>query len=348
MAVYALTAAGAELARRLARALPGAKVFLPHRLAQAGEAGFSKISEALSENFPRFRGHVAIAATGIVVRALAPLLAHKALDPGVVVVDQAGQFAISLLAGHLGGANGLARQVAGLLGGQAVITTATDVAGLPSLEMEARSRGLGLENLPALAGVSLAVLEGRPVTVQDPEGWLWPWLAERWPGVFQLAAGPPALTEAGEPRVRVDWRAMPAAEGELVLRPPCLAVGLGCNRGTDQAEMAELLEKVLNSHGFSRASLARLASAEVKRDEPGLLELARGLNLPLEFYSPEELKQIKVPNPSTTVEKHVGTQSVCEAAAQLAARGGPLVVPKHKTPNVTVAVALLRPEASSR
>lgn len=349
LAVYALTSVGARLARGLVLALPEATLFLPRALAEpsTGEEPFERLAPALAANFSQYGGHVVLAAAGIVVRALAPLLVHKAQDPAVVVVDQAGRFAVSLLSGHLGGANSLARRVAEILGGQAVITTATDSAGLPSLEMLAGELGYAVQNLPALAGVSMALLEGRQPALHDPQGWLWPLLERRWSGLFILAKDDQVAGLRDRPLIWVGWRAIEAPPAWLVLRPPALVAGLGCNRGTDVDEMESLLRRVLHDQGLSPACLACLASVEAKRDEAGLIELAARLGLPLKFYSPEELATVEVPNPSATVAKHMGVASVCEAAALLAAHSRRLLVKKHKSANVTLALALASPRASS-
>lgn len=337
LAIYALTARGAESARRLRPALgPGARLFLPERMARSaeGETAFVRLAPTLAANWAGFDGHVFFAAAGIVVRALVGLLQDKACDPAVVVCDPDGRFAVSLLAGHLGGANALARRVATTLGGQAVITTATDNAGLPSLELVAAAAGLRVENLKALAGVSAALLDGRPVAIDDPEDWLASRLAEDWPGRFP-AAGP----EAG-PSVGVDWRARAPRPDELLLRPPALWLGMGCNRGAPAAEMDELLTRVLAEAGLCPLALAGLASATAKSDEAGILALARARGLETRFYDAQTLDAVAVPNPSDQPRRHLGTQSVAEAAALLAAGpGGRLLVEKRKSHNVTLAVA---------
>ncbi|MFH1057913.1 MAG: cobalamin biosynthesis protein [Pseudomonadota bacterium] len=346
IAVYALTAQGAASARRLAAGLgEGARLYLPARLVQpgqpgqpgqSGEVGFARIAEAIAANWPEHAGHVCFAASGIVVRAIAPLLMGKAVDPAVVVCDPAGRYAVSLIAGHIGGANALARRVAAILGGVAVITTATDAAGLPSLELLAAEAGLAVENLGALAGVSAALLDGRAVAVDDPAGWLLPRLARDWPGLFT-----PGPAGAEGPQVGVDWRARPPRPGELLLRPPALWTGLGCNRGTAADEMDELLTATLAAHGLSPLALAGLVSVAVKADEPGFADLAARRGLGLKFYSAAELDAVAVPNPSDQPARHVGTHSVAEAAAMLAAGpGGSLIVQKQKSVNVTLALAL--------
>ena len=342
LAVYALNRPGAVLARRLAAALEGAELFLPSRLAGPGERGFSRLGEALARNFTRYRGHVLFAASGLVVRALAGLLKAKDRDPAVVVVDPAGRFAVSLLSGHLGGANRLARETARILGGQAVITTATDGQGLPSLEVVAVERGCRVENLPALARFSTALLEGRRPGLYDPAGWLAPALAP-WGGNFSLLERPPGPAWEGRPLAWVHWGRRRTPASWLVVRPPALVLGLGCNRGTPVEALEEFLLQTLAEHDLAPASLAILASVEAKRDEPGLLELARRRGLECVFFPATRLAAVEVPTPSALVDRHMGTASVCEAAALLAAGSRRLLVKKRKTADVTLALALRRP-----
>ena len=126
----------------------------------------------------------------------------------------------------------------------------------------------------------------------------------------------------------------------LILRPPTLTAGIGCNRDTAMQEMKALLERVFEQFHISLHSLIGLASIRLKADEAGLLLLAENMDLPLYFYDRQELNQVKtIENPSLMVEKHVGVKSVCEAAAILAAKNGTLLVPKHSTKNATVALA---------
>ena len=337
-AVYALTRAGARSAVRLAREMDGGELFLPGRLASdfPGAVAFDRLAQALAANFERYDGHVLFCAAGIVVRALAPLLQDKTRDPAVVVADQEGRHAVSLLSGHLGGANDLARKVAAILGGRAVITTATDIQGLPSLETEAVGLGCGVENIRALAKISSDLLDGVAVRVFDPGGWIRPVL-ERWPGLFE----PLEQARGDEPKlVWVGWEALDPPPGWLILRPPCLALGIGCNRDTPAQEIQELFQEVFGQEGLSPACVFSLASVEAKRDEPGLLEFGRSLGLEPLFYGPDQLNEIEVPNPSAMVRRHLGVESVCEAAAILAADRGRLLVQKRKTKNVTLAVGL--------
>lgn len=333
IALWALTPGGAALAARLAAGLPGAELLVPEALLSAAPDAvpFASLKTELAARFRAYRGHVCVMATGIVVRLIAGLLVHKAEDPAVVVVDEAGRFAISLVSGHLGGANELARRVAAVIGAQPVVTTATDVNGVPAIDLVALELGLAVENPAAIKRVNMALLAGEPVAVHDPMGLL----SGRVPGAVP--------DEAGElpARVWVDDRAVEPPAGALVLRPRSLVAGIGCNRHTGADEMRELLLATLQAAGLAPASLARLASVDLKADEPGLSGLAAELGLPVDYFSREEIRRVEadVPTPSARVRHHIGVNSVCEAAAILASRGGTLIVPKRSSKNATVAVA---------
>jgi cobalt-precorrin 5A hydrolase/precorrin-3B C17-methyltransferase len=210
--------------------------------------------EALEKAWRTSREIVFFGATGIAVRLAAPLLAGKASDPALVVVDDAGRYAVSLVSGHEGGANDLARRVAGQLGAEAVITTAS-------------------EALP---------------------------------------------------------------DRDLVL-------GIGCSSGASADDIETLARETLAEVGASFESVVEIASIDLKRDEPGLLQFAGRWHTSLRCFSADELRAVEAPNPSATVAAAVGTPSVAEAAASLASAGR-LIVEKRTSANVTVAVAR-RPRA---
>jgi cobalt-precorrin 5A hydrolase len=337
--VAALTPQGADLARRLVEELPDALCYLPGGQVQSpDERGFAKVAEVIAGAFAHQEDLVCIMAAGIVVRGLAPHLKGKDRDPAVVVVDEAGRFAVSLLSGHLGGANDLARRVAAILGAEAVITTATDVQGLPALDVIARQSGLVIENLEAVRPIHLALLQGRPARLVDPEGCLKEALA----GHLHRFVDEPDLDAAlslDEPTVYVGWRERPWPPGWLVLRPKNLIAGMGCHQGVIAAELVEFISRIFAQEGLSLGSLKALATIAAKKDEPGLIAAARKLGVPLLWFSAEELNRIPTPHPSPQATKHVGAASVSEAAA-LKAGGMKLLIPKIKAKNATLAVAL--------
>ncbi|MBA5222133.1 precorrin-3B C(17)-methyltransferase [Streptomyces griseoaurantiacus] len=291
------TAAGAAARDRLAAAWPDrTRVY-------EGPVG-----EAVRRAFGECEQLVCFLATGAVVRLLAPLLGDKRADPGVVCVDEAGRFAVSLVGGHGGGANELARAVGGVLGAEPVVTTATDAADLPGLDT------LGLPVGGAVAAVSRALLDGEPVVLRAEVAWPLP---------------PLPLADRGAYTVRVTDRVVEPDAREAVLRPPTLVVGVGASRGAPVAEVLGLVEDTLRGAGLSAASLAELATVDAKADEPGLLGAAERLGVPLVTYSAAELAEVDVPNPSKAPLAALGTPSVAEAAALL--RGGELLVPKRKS-----------------
>lgn len=342
IAIWALTTEGARLGRRLQDHLPGSRLFLGPRVKGfADHDRFHRLGDALPRHFRRFKGHVFIMAAGIVVRSLAALVAHKTEDPAVVVLDECGHHAVSLLSGHLGGANGLARRIGACIGARPVITTATDLRRVPAIDLLAQERGMVIENPEAIRHVSMALLEGRPVALHDPQGHFADALPLEGFHTARDRDGPAdTWRPKGSPGVWVDDIRIDLSAEILVLRPPSLFVGVGCNRNTERAEILALLNRVLDTHRLAAASIAGLASIDLKADERGLLDLAETLSRPLTFYSRDQLAAVRdVPSPSKMVEKHVGVKSVCEAAALLASGNGSLIAPKQVTPNATIAIA---------
>lgn len=345
--MWILTPNGTRLAAAISQNLPNVGLFASQNIPGiSGDAcRFESLPAAVAQNFSRFAGHIFIMSTGIVVRVIAPLLRHKTQDPAVVIIDDAGRHAISLIAGHLGGANDLTRRVAAIVGADPVITTATDVNGLPAIDVLARQHNLFIENPAAIKSVNMALLKGQTIHVHDPFNRLedslanlhpWPGLQLK-PNIKKNGQTPESEIIAGVFIDDVKWN-LPAQV--LVLRPASLVAGIGCNRNTRAAEIKALLEEVLAAGNLAQSSLKCIASINLKADEPGLLELADMLNLPLVFFDREQLRQVEaIENPSTRVEKHVGVKSVCEAAAILAAQNGTLIVPKHTTRNATAAIA---------
>ena len=346
-AIWVITPNGTKLAEMLSRKLSQSDVYISRNIASTpiGHLRFQSLSEALSHKFNRYSGHIFIMSTGIVVRVIAPLVKSKLEDPAVVVVDDQANHAISLLSGHLGGANALTLKIADIIGADPVITTATDVNRVPAVDMLAKEKDLLIENPRAIKTVNMALLKGEKILVHDPFGFVGNCL----PRIESITYGgttkdPKKHGSANEfesaPGIYIDDVIVDLPPQVLVLRPASLAAGIGCNRNTAMEEMKALLEDVLETHHLAPSSLKSLASIDVKSDESGLLSLAENLNLPLLFYNRQELNQVKeIKNPSIVVEKHVGVKSVCEAAAIQAARNGTLIVPKHLTKNVTVAIA---------
>ncbi|AWE49575.1 MULTISPECIES: precorrin-3B C(17)-methyltransferase [Streptomyces] len=291
------TAAGAAARDRLAAAWPDRTRVYDGPVGDAVRRAFGECGQL-----------VCFLATGAVVRLIAPLLDDKTADPGVVCVDEGGRFAVALTGGHGGGANDLAYEVGEVLDAEPVVTTATDAVGLPGLDT------LGLPVEGDVAGVSRALLDGEPVALRAEVAWPLPPL--------------PAGTE-GAYTVRVTDRLVEAVEREVVLRPPTLVVGVGASRGAPADEVLTLVGDALRDAGLSAASVAELATVDAKAGEPGIVEAAERLGVPLVTHAPDLLAAVPVPHPSDAPLAAVGTPSVAEAAALV--RGGELLVPKRKS-----------------
>ncbi|MDR2421919.1 MAG: cobalamin biosynthesis protein, partial [Deltaproteobacteria bacterium] len=295
---------------------------------------FESLAESLKANFKSYDGHVTIGAIGLYFRLLAPLITDKRSDPAVVALGEDGQYAVSLLSGHLGGANDLTKIIAQLSDGQAVITTATDLNEKPALEVLARTNGLVAQNWPRLAPLARLLAEGEPVPIHDPHGFMTAALSP-WAGSFRPFRGEPE--EAG---LWVDFLA-PAPSYCFILRPRVLVVGLGSHREVTRDELYEPLAATFRERNLALGSIRLLATIDRRAQERAFLDLANDLDAPLLAFPPEELAKVEAPNPSALVRKNVGVDSVCEAAALLAAQPGNLLVPKQKTKKVTLAVALI-------
>ncbi len=343
VALWAVTPGGLALAAALCHRLDGTLLYHSGRLSVPADLvpercrAFGRLRPAVATFFTAHTSHVFVMSTGIVVRCIAPLLEDKTRDPAVVVIDEAGRHAISLVSGHIGGANALAATVARAIGATPVITTATDVNALPAVDIMAVEKGLFIENPAAIRHVNMALLEKRPLGLYDPFGLF----RESLPGAVSVApcSDPAAALTGLQPAVFVDDRVRDLPETTLVLRPASLVVGVGCNRHTPADEIHDFILAVLDGARLSHASIVSLASIDLKQDEAGLLAAARRLDLPIRFFSRVQLAKVEnIQSPSQMVQKHIGVNSVCEAAALKAAPRGALVVPKRKTPNVTVAV----------
>jgi cobalt-precorrin 5A hydrolase len=347
IAIWAITPNGVLLAKKLAKKLPEVDLFISGKFTDTSFAAtsFRSFSEALSNAFYQYTSHIFIMSTGIVVRVIAPLIRSKIEDPAIVVVDDQGNHAVSLLSGHIGGANALAITVAELIGARPVITTATDVNQIVAIDVLAKEKQLYIETPQAIKTVNMALLKGENIYLHDPFGLMVETIPHSMPwsnAALNMRSAPDDKNEKTDnlPRVFIDDVRVDLPPDVLILRPPTLFAGIGCNRNTRMEEIKDLFERVFEQFHLARGSLNGIASIKLKADEPGLLALADSLDLPLYFYDKEELNQVKeIKNPSAMVEKHVGVKSVCEAAAILAAQRGTLVVPKQTTPDVTVAVA---------
>ena len=301
------------------------------------------LAATVREHWADTDGFVLVAAVGACVRIVAPLLTGKESDPAVVCVDDGGRFAVSLLGGHSAGANDLAGDVARMLGAEAVVTTATDATGTVAID---RLSGYTVEG--DVAAVTAALLDGRPVAIENRLDWPLPPALRR--ALASAASGDDSANDTAPTIVvtdLLDWAggtggAGPASPAAVaVLRPPSLVAGIGASTDPPAEELAELLRASLSEAGLSPRSLSSVATIDRRATEPAV----ESLGLPIVAFTSSELAAVEVPNPSEIVRAAVGTASVAEAAALLAAGpGATLLLPKRAAPHCTLALArALRP-----
>lgn len=372
IAIAGFTANGCVLAQKIANELEGARAWAPHRISEeVGLPGFDSVGAWAGEAFAQgCDGIVFVGACGIAVRAVAPYVASKMHDPAVVCVDEAGRWAISLLSGHVGGANDLACRIARIVGATPVVTTATDVRGVFAIDEWAARCGLAIANPQLIKRVSGALLEGGHVGVRVgrqvslagelPAGFA----CEEFAGGTDSASG---TNDADDIRTPCPTEAAPdsadvacALHAHVHIGPelPCesdpdtlylitrnAVVGVGCRRGCEPAILQDSVEAALAGLGLAPEAVSTLATIDLKAAEPAVVELAAKHGWRLRTFSAQTLAAQDGDFASSEfVRTHVGVDNVCERA--LACCGAVRVLNKQAHQGTTVAVGLV-PEVLS-
>lgn len=333
IALFALTRNAAVKASEIAAGLDSAKIFIPEKYASSVPElrrvpwKDGCFSETLRNAWHSFDALILVMASGIAVREIGGLCADKKTDPAVVLCDERGNYAVSLLSGHIGGANDLARDVARITGGRAVITTGSDVNEIPAVDAFAARCHYAIRNPDVLTSFAASVLDGSPVSAEMPEA------------LFKKEFGSSPLFRLTKDRS--DSTVLFHTEGRTVeLRKKSLALGLGCRKGVSAERLAEVIFPLLEKEGIESSELSVLASAEVKSEEAGLSIFAERLGIPIRFFPAGDLNGFCVPNPSEAAERTFGIHSVSEASALLAAgTNAKLLIEKTAFGDVTVALA---------
>ena len=331
--IFAYSRQGCNTARKISECFDGSSLFAPARLRDDGITAIPSPSGAFyGERFSRADALIFVSSCGIAVRSIAPFVKSKQTDPAVLVVDELGTFVISLLSGHIGGANALAKKISEKLGAQPVITTATDIHGRFSVDAWAAERDYAIGDMKLAKEISAAVLEGDV-----------PFCSE-----FPLAADLPSgliRGESGKLGIYVGVRNRTPFENTLAIIPPVLHLGIGCRRGISAECIEHAVTRVMDENGIDSRGIKCVASIDLKAEEPGLLEYCRKKKLPVSFYTEAELKSIPGDfTPSEFVKTVTGVDNVCERAAMVGADR--LLVRKQAIHGVTVAVAAENMEVS--
>ncbi len=319
--IFYVTRNGRYLAERLSAFFPGAKI-LPY--------SSIKKHDLLKKYWQKGRGLIFIMATGIVVRTIAPHLKEKASDPAIVVMDESGNSVISLVSGHLGGANRLASYISKMIGAKPIITTASDNLGLVPFDIWVFEKGLIPESKDSLKRAQSKLVDTGILKIFTDI------LVSDWPkGLMETK-------DINKADVIISYKLYTESKPILRLFPKVLCLGVGCNRGIKSNILIEKAITFLKEHKLSLYSLSSIATIDIKKDEKAIIELAEYLGVPLKFFNASELDKIPVTSGSDIVLKAVGTKAVAEPAAILAAKdegyNAELIIPKEKRGEVTFAI----------
>ena len=292
----------------------------------------SSLKEWTGEQFSKADLLIFIGAAGIAVRSIAPFVRSKKTDPAVLVADEQGKHVISLLSGHIGGANAMTRLAAELLHAEPVITTATDLHGKFAVDAFAAGRGLYLDSMEYAKEIAAELVAERRVGMRSA----WPVLGEV----------PEELDTEGFPSVgfSIDIRKGQPFAHTLHLVPKITVLGIGCRKDTEEAHLRDAVQKVLKAHGIFPESVCRIASIDLKKEEKAILSLADWLKVPFVTYTAEELCQVESEEAleeSDFVKTVTGIGNVCGRAALRGAGTGRLLIPKTAGEGVTVAAAAM-------
>lgn len=348
-AIICFTAAGVQTALRIRESLAGRESGSRIRIWCKKKDYFAEdcvqildgsLREWTGARFADSDAVIFVGATGIAVRSIAPFLVSKTKDPAVIAVDEQGKFVISLVSGHIGGANELCTGIAADLQSIPVITTATDLNGKFAVDVFAGKNHLWISNMKIAKEISAALLDGEQVAfVSDfPVDGKLP---------LELVTDRKDRHQEIRYEIRVTVRKPSGAdEAEtgrkiLSLVPKAAVLGIGCRRGKEAGVLEAFVTEVLEAHGIWPQAIARVCSIDVKADEPGLLQLCRERALPFVTYSAEELMRVPgVFGSSAFVAGQVGVDNVCERSAVRGSENGTLLIGKTARDGMTAALAL--------
>ena len=328
IAIISLTESGRVISGKLASVIGNAVRFCFHSHSDDNAVKFTELTVLTAEIFGKYDALIFVCSVGIAVRAAAPHIVSKTTDPAVVAVDDCGRFAVSVLSGHLGGANELTLEIAEIIGAVPVITTATDSHGLFSPDMFAKRNGFVISDMNAAKAVAAAVVNGESVGFYCG---------------YPHTEISPELTECDSGKIGICVSG--SAEDKpfditLNLLPKNLVAGIGCKKGTPADIITESVIRVFTDNGLDIRRLSAAATIDIKSEEQGILAFCERYSLPLKTYTADELMSVTgYFTHSDFVEKTTGADNVCERAAVCA--GGRLIVRKTAENGVTAAVAEL-------
>ncbi len=339
-AIIYITKNGKKLAESISKFFPNSSKFTINK-----ETSLDKIFQI---SFSQFKNIIAIMATGIVVRKISTLIKNKSIDPAVVVMDDKGKFAISLISGHLGGGNELAEYISEKTGAISVITTATDVNKRFAVDEMVRKFGWHIENPSKIKKISSSILNNEKIAINIPKDFFIKYYSKN-PKILKQIKFYKTLKGILNSNIKnkvIVSNLLKIDRTNLLIRPKNIYIGIGCNRGTSFEELDNVIKENLEKVNRAFFSINSISSIDIKSNEECLLQFGEKYKINLNFYSRDELNSVTEKyKESKYVKKVIGVKGVCEPAAILSAKKDlkecfkrKKLLPKIKQGNVTIAI----------
>lgn len=296
------------------------------------------IKKFLNDNWTKFQGFIFISATGIAVRMINPHIRNKAVDPAIIVVDDYGKYAISLLSGHLGGANEITQWIWKNTGAIPVITTASDNRGIESIDMFAKKNNYYMEDMKSITEITAMMVNGKKIGFYTEDKNIIAYdnlvMLDDFKKIDKSFNGIIIITSIDD----FDIPDIPYT----ILRPRNINIGIGCRKGIDKNIILEAIDIALKSKSISPRSINSMGTIEVKKDERGIIEATKHYNCPLKIFTIEEIGEVDhMFEKSEFVKDTIGVYSVSEPSAYLL--GGKLLLKKLRHKGVTISISKMLP-----
>ena len=343
VSVLAITKNGVNIGGKLKELFPNWNIFAPGKLSNENNSitWYSEpTSDKIIELFKNSNALICLFSLGAVIRLIAPHLKDKKTDPAVIVIDDKMTFVISVLSGHIGGANELTQEISEKLNALPVITTAADVNKTIVVDLVGRQFGWKIDDETTVTKISAHMVNSEPIGVFQQTGNT-KWYKEL-PKNVTIYDNLEELKKSNSKAHLIISDAIidnELAQESVIYRPQSLVIGIGLHWDTTKDTIREGIEDCLEKFNLSSKCIAKLVSIKKPEDVQGLIDLGKEMKIPVEYVDREELAEIITPNPSSTVKAFEGTASVSEAAAIKVSKGK-LIVEKQKfPPNLTIAIA---------
>ena len=343
ISVLAITKNGIKIGQTLKEFFPEFEIFAPIKFSNQNNSitWYSEpTSEKIVELFKNNDAIICLFSLGAVIRLIAPYIKDKKTDPAVIVIDDKTNFVISVLSGHIGGANELTEKIAEKLQAQPVITTAADVNKTIAVDLVGRDFGWKIDDDSNVTRISAHMVNEEPIGVFQEAGEK-NWYKQLPKNVSLYDTIEQLKNSKSKANLIISDKIIDndLSSESVIYRPPSLVIGIGLHWDTSKETIKEGINDCLEKFKLSSKSIAKLVSIKKPKDVQGLIDAGKEMGVSVEYVNREDLAKVTAPNPSDTVKAFEGTASVSEAAAILVSNGK-LIVEKQKfPPNLTIAIA---------